>query len=54
MLNVNVGGVFDAIFDRIEELIAQESVYRVVVNDNRFIVSFLYADKFYYLIEITV
>ncbi|EFO91538.1 hypothetical protein CRE_11751 [Caenorhabditis remanei] len=37
LLNVNVGGVFDAIFDRIEELIAQESVYRVVVNDNRFI-----------------
>ncbi|PIC46907.1 hypothetical protein B9Z55_006438 [Caenorhabditis nigoni] len=37
LLNVNVGGVFDVIFDRIEELIAQESVYRVVVNDNRFI-----------------
>ncbi|EGT51902.1 hypothetical protein CAEBREN_14766 [Caenorhabditis brenneri] len=37
LLNVNVGGVFDAIFERIEELIAQESVYRVVVNDNRFI-----------------
>ncbi|CAO4365931.1 unnamed protein product [Caenorhabditis nigoni] len=36
LLNVNVGGVFDVIFDRIEELIAQESVYRVVVNDNRF------------------
>ncbi|CCD65809.2 uncharacterized protein CELE_C27D6.1 [Caenorhabditis elegans] len=37
LLNVNVGGVFDAIFDRIEELIAQESVYRVVVNENRLI-----------------
>uniref|UniRef100_A0A1I7U8L1 Uncharacterized protein n=1 Tax=Caenorhabditis tropicalis TaxID=1561998 RepID=A0A1I7U8L1_9PELO len=37
LLNVNVGGVFDAIFDRIEELVAQESVYQIVVNDNRFI-----------------
>ncbi|CAI2337676.1 unnamed protein product [Caenorhabditis sp. 36 PRJEB53466] len=37
LLNVNVGGVFDAIFDRIEELVAQESVYRVVVNENRLV-----------------
>uniref|UniRef100_A0A8R1ERE5 Uncharacterized protein n=1 Tax=Caenorhabditis japonica TaxID=281687 RepID=A0A8R1ERE5_CAEJA len=37
LLNVNTGTIFDPIFDRIEELVAQESVYRVVVNENRLI-----------------